>query len=184
MGFTEPLGICPAGVLIRAAALDDIGEITAIYRQAVLEGTGTFEIEPPDAAEMAARHARIVAGGYPYLVAQIGEDVVGFAYAFAYRDRPAYRFTVEDSVYVRGDRQGRGFGRALIEALIGATTAAGFRQMVAVIGDSDNAGSIALHARAGFAHAGVLRASGWKAGRWLDVVLMQRQLGDGNSMPP
>lgn len=150
----------------------------------MLEGTGTFEIEPPDVTEMAARHARTVAGGYPYLVADSGEDVVGYAYAFAYRDRPAYRFTVEDSVYVRADRRGRGLGRTLLAALVDAAAIADFRQMVAVIGDSGNTASIELHLRAGFIHAGVLRSSGWKAGRWLDVVLMQCALGQGDATAP
>ena len=170
--------------LIRAAGADDIATVAAIYGAAVLHGTGTFEIVPPDVATMAARHARIVAGGHPYLVAAVKQQVLGFAYANAYRERAAYRFTVEDSVYVADEGQRQGIGRALLDALVAAATARGFRRMVAVIGDSANAGSIQLHTRCGFAHAGVLPASGWKAGRWLDTVLMQRLLGAGAATPP
>ena len=133
---------------------------------------------------MAARRARIIGAGYPFLVATSAGDVVGYAYAGPYRDRPAYRFTVETSVYVRSGRRGQGIGGALLASLVAAATAGGYRQMVAVIGDSANAGSIALHAGAGFAHVGILRAAGWKAGRWLDAVLMQRALGDGAGTPP
>ena len=158
--------------------------VTAIYGNAVLNGTGTFELVPPDVDDMTTRHARITAGGYPYLVAADADGPVGFAYAFAYRDRPAYRFTVEDSVYVREGAQGRGIGKLLIGALVAQTTALGFRQMVAVIGDSDNTASIRLHAQAGFDHAGLLRAAGWKSGRWLDVVLMQRGLGESGATAP
>lgn len=171
-------------MIIREATNADVAAITAIYADAVRNGTGTFEIEPPDDAEMAARLARVVGAGCPYLVATHADIVLGYAYAAAYRDRAAYRFTLETSVYVRADGRGQGIGSALLEALIGAATAAGYRQMVAVIGDSANAGSIALHAGAGFAHAGILRAAGWKAGRWLDAVLMQRALGEGADTAP
>ncbi len=170
--------------LVRAAEAGDIAAITAIYGHAVLHGTGTFEIDPPDASEMAARHARVVAGGYPHLVASDGARVLGFAYASAYRERPAYRFTVEDSIYVGADARGRGVGKALLSALIERTAFVGFRQMIAVIGDSSNTGSIALHRAAGFRFAGQLASSGWKAGRWLDVVLMQRALGTGDAGDP
>ena len=169
--------------VIRPARRDDIEAITAIYRQAVLESTGTFEINPPDAAEMTARHARITEAGFPYLVAEASAKVQGYAYAAAYHQRQAYRFTVEDSVYVSADARGRGVGSTLLAALIGETSARGFRQMIAVIGDSANHASIALHRRAGFAPAGVLAATGWKHGRWLDVVLMQRALGEGSAGP-
>ena len=169
--------------VIRAARPADIDPITAIYRQAVLEGTGTFEIDPPDAAEMAARHARITSAGFPYLVAEVQDEVQGYAYASAYHQRQAYRFTVEDSVYVIARARGRGLGSALIDALIDRAAATGFRQMIAVIGDSANHGSIALHRRAGFKPVGVIGSAGWKHDRWVDVVLMQRALGDGRESP-
>ncbi len=168
---------------IRAAETRDLADITAIYRDAVLHGTGTFEIAPPDRVEMGARHARIVGARQPYLVAATAEGVQGYAYATAFRDRPAFRFTLEDSVYVAERARGRGVGHALLGALIEHATAAGFRQMVALIGDCANASSIALHARCGFAHSGVMTATGWKQDRWLDVVLMQRALGNGATTP-
>lgn len=174
----------PDSVEIRTAMLADMGQVTEIYRDAVLRGTGSFEIEPPDEAEMAARHARITGQGYPYLVACEGAAVLGYAYAFAYRDRPAYRFTLEDSVYVRAGAQGRGIGAALLARLIIEAEAGGYRQMVAVIGDSANTGSIQLHRNAGFLPVGTLGSVGWKHDRWLDVVLMQRMLGAGYTVPP
>ncbi len=180
-----PAAVIPAGFtdVIRPAGPDDMAAVTAIYRQAVLEETGTFEIDPPDATEMTARYTGIVDGGFPFLVASERDDVLGYAYVAAYRARPAYRFTVEDSIYVAPNARGKNIGRALLDALLEESMRRGFRQMVAVIGDSSNHGSIQLHARAGFAHAGVLVASGWKHGRWLDVVLMQRALGAGAGAP-
>jgi len=169
---------------IRAAGGGDIAAITAIYRPAVLTGTASFELDPPDAAEMLRRFRSIVDGGYPYLVAELEGRVAGYAYANAYRPRPAYRFTVEDSVYVAPDLQGRGVGSALLSALIGACTLEGFRLMVAVIGDASQHASIALHRRAGFAPCGTLHAIGYKFGRWLDTVLMERPLGDGSVSAP
>ncbi len=169
---------------VRAAEVEDIAAITAIYGHAVLHGTGTFETDPPDETGMAARFARVVDGGYPYLVATDGPRVLGFAYAYAYRDRPAYRFTVEDSIYVGAEARGQGVGKLLMSALIARTASAGFRQMVAVIGDSGNHGSIRLHEVMGFRHVGLLASSGWKADRWLDVVLMQRSLGEGDTGAP
>lgn len=174
----------PDTIAIRDAMAEDMPQVTEIYRDAVLYGTGSFEIEPPDQAEMIARHARITGQGYPYLVACEGEGVLGYAYAFAYRDRPAYRFTVEDSVYVRRDAQGRGLGAALLARLICEAEARGYRQMVAVIGDSANAGSVRLHSTAGFSPLGTLASVGWKHDRWLDVVLMQRMLESGDTAPP
>ena len=169
---------------VRAAAVGDIAAITAIYGHAVLHGTGTFETDPPDETEIAARRASVVGGGYPYLVATDGPRILGFAYAYAYRERPAYRFTVEDSVYVDARARGQGVGKLLMSALIARTASAGFRQMVAVIGDSGNHGSIRLHEVMGFRHVGLLASSGWKAGCWLDVVLMQRSLGAGDTGAP
>ena len=181
---TRSTGAAEGRLDVRAAGIDDLAAITAIYGHAVLHGTGTFELDPPDATDMAARHARVVAGGYPYLVATDGQRLLGFAYAYAYRDRPAYRFTVEDSIYVAAETRGRGVGKALLRALIERTVSAGFRQMVAVIGDSANIGSIRLHQAAGFRMAGQIASCGWKAGGWLDVVLMQRALGNGDADDP
>ena len=169
--------------MIRPVEAGDIDAITGIYRQAVIEETGTFEIDPPDASEMTARHARIVGSGHPYLVATDGSTVLGYAYAGPYHQRPAYRFSVEDSVYVAAAGRGRGIGAQLLDALIVETTARGFRQMVAVIGDSGNERSVRLHARAGFVPVGILRNCGWKQDRWLDVVFMQRALGEGSLAP-
>ncbi len=170
--------------VIRPAEPRDVDAITAIYAHAVATGTATFETEAPDAAEMLSRFARLTGGGFPYLVAGPPSGILGYAYAGAYRERSAYRFTVEDSIYVRHDQRGKGIGRALLDAIVEDATARGFRQMVAVIGDSANAGSIRLHATAGFAHIGVLASTGWKHARWLDVVLMQRALGDGDGYDP
>jgi phosphinothricin acetyltransferase len=154
-------------LLVRPSIEADISAITAIYAHAVGHGTASFEVEPPDEAEMARRRQAVLAGGYPYLVAEIDGTLAGYA----------YRFTVEDSIYVAPDRQGSGVGRALLVALIEACEALGFRQMVAVIGDSASQGSIRLHESLGFRPVGVLEAIGFKHGRWLDVVLMQRALG-------
>jgi len=168
---------------LRAATPEDFAAITKIYADHVSAGTATFEIEPPDLPEMLRRWREVTERGLPYLVATHGDVVAGYAYAGAYRPRPAYRYTVEDSIYLRPDCVGQGIGRALLAALIAGCERAGARQMVAVIGDSDNAASIRLHAGAGFAPIGVLPDVGWKFGRWLDVVLMQRSLGQGASVP-
>ena len=170
--------------LIRDSSAADIPTITAIYGHWVRHGLASFEVEPPEAAEMARRREAVLAAGFPYLVAEAPEGVLGYAYASAYRTRPAYRFTVENSVYVAPGAGRRGVGLALMEEVITRCTAAGFRQMIAVIGDSGNAASIALHRRAGFGPAGLLKAAGWKHGRWVDSVLMQRPLGDGAAKPP
>jgi L-amino acid N-acyltransferase YncA len=172
-------------VSIRPATAADLAAITRIYAVAVREGTASFEIEPPDAAEMGRRLAALDAGGYPCLVATRDSVVLGYAYAGAFRPRAAYRHTVEDSIYVAAEAQRQGIGRALLTALIGAAAARGFRQMVAVIGDSRRqAASIALHAALGFRHVGTLDAVGYKHGRWLDSVYMQRALGTGADEPP
>ncbi len=170
--------------LIRPAIETDLPAIRAIYADAVLNGCASFELDPPDATEMAARMAKIREAGMPWLVAEVDGCVLGYAYAGAYRPRPAYRHTVENSVYVDPAAKGLGLGRALLAALIDEVTALGFRQMLAVIGDSGNAASIGLHTALGFSHAGLLRSVGWKHGRWLDSVLMQRPLGDGDTTPP
>lgn len=174
-------------LLIRPSTDADVPAITAIYRHAVQHGTGTFELEPPDQAEMSRRRADVLGKGLPWLVVEgaAGADtaVLGYAYANHFRPRLAYRFCLEDSIYLAPDAQGRGVGTSLLAELIGQCEARGARQMLAVIGDSANAGSIGVHRRLGFEHTGALKAAGWKFGRWLDVVLMQRPLGLGDSTP-
>jgi L-amino acid N-acyltransferase YncA len=169
---------------VRPATAEDVAAITAIYRPAVLEGTASFEIDAPDEAEMLRRFQAITQAGYPYFVAEIGGTVVGYAYANAYRTRPAYRFTVEDSIYIAPEMQGKGIGRVLLETLIDASTARGYRLMVAVIGDSRQYGSITLHRNAGFTFCGTIHAVGYKFGRWLDSVVMELPLGDGDTSAP
>lgn len=163
-------------VIIRPAGAGDVRSVAAIYGDAVVTGTGTFEIDPPGDTEMARRLSTVTSEGYPFLVAVRNEAVLGFAYANAFRARAAFNSTVEDSIYVARDACGQGIGRHLLGELIGATEARGFRQMLALIGDSENHASIAVHRGAGFTHAGVLRCVGFKHGRWLDVVVMQRAL--------
>jgi phosphinothricin acetyltransferase len=174
-----------SALTLRDSADADTPAIASIYGHWVATGLASFELEPPGAEEIAKRRAAILAAGYPYIVAE-GPDgrVLGYAYASAYRPRPAYRFAVENSVYVDKDAGRGGVGRALLEALIERCTAQGFRLMVAVIGDSANAPSIGLHAACGFARAGLLPAVGWKHGRWVDSVLMTRPLGVGATTPP
>lgn len=169
---------------IRPASPADIPAITAIYRPAVVHGTASFELEPPDEAEMRRRFAAITADGFPYIVAERDGHVVGYAYVSHYRTRPAYRFSVENSVYVSGEAQGSGIGRALLDELVVRATACGFRQMIAVIGDSMQIASIALHRSAGFTFCGTIHSVGYKFGRWLDSVIMQRGLGAGDTEPP
>jgi L-amino acid N-acyltransferase YncA len=169
---------------IRPATNADIPAITRIYAHAVEHGTASFELTPPNENEMARRMAELLDNGYPYLAAEAEGEFAGYAYAGPYRARPAYRFTVENSVYVAPQSHRRGIGRALLKALIEAAEAGGFRQMIAVIGDSNQTGSIALHAALGFRHAGILRDVGFKHGRWLDSVLMQRALGKGSTADP
>jgi phosphinothricin acetyltransferase len=169
---------------VRPAADADLPAVQAIYAHHVLHGSASFETVPPDLAEMTRRHADITRRGMPYLVAEADSQVLGYAYAGPYRPRAAYRFTLEDSVYVAEGAAGRGVGRLLLDRLIADATALGYRQMLAVIGDSGNLGSIALHERAGFTHLGTLQSVGFKFGRWLDVVLMQRALGAGDAELP
>ena len=172
-----------SSVTIRPSQERDIATITEIYRHAVLHGTASFEIEPPSAADMAARRSALIAGGFPYIVAEVDGTVAGYAYAGAYRARPAYGATVEDSVYVDPARKGLGIGKTLLVALIEEATERGFRQMVAVVGDSENAASVGVHRATGFELVGTLKCVGWKHGRWLDTVLMQRPLGEANTTP-
>ena len=171
-------------VIIRPAAPADIEAITRIYADAVLNGTASFELEPPDQAEMLRRQTALFKNGYPYFAAEIGGAVAGYAYAGPYRARPAYNWSVEDSVYVAPDRHRNGIGGLLLQALIAASAECGYRQMIAVIGDSAQIASIAVHERAGFRHVGTLRSVGFKHGRWLDTVLMQRALGEGDGTAP
>jgi phosphinothricin acetyltransferase len=170
---------------IRPARATDIPVITRIYAEAVEYGTASFELTPPDESEMRRRMQRLLADNFPYLAAEIAGTVCGYAYAGPYRARPAYRWTVEDSVYIAPDMYRRGVGHALLKALIKASEASGFRQMIAVIGDSTKqASSVGLHKALGFRHVGVLQDVGFKHSRWLDSVLMQRALGDGASTGP
>ncbi len=169
---------------IRPADLGDLTAITRIYGHAVASGTASFEIDPPTEEEMAIRYESLMAGGHPYFVAVRGATLLGYAYAGPYRTRPGYRNTVEDSVYVVPEAQGHGIGRSLLALLIAESEARGFRQMVAVIGDSANHGSILLHEKHGFRHVGIFASVGFKHGRWLDSVMMQRALGAADTAPP
>jgi L-amino acid N-acyltransferase YncA len=171
-------------VEIRPATLADVPAITAIYAHAVKYGTASFEIEPPDDQEMTDRFRTLVEGGFPRLVAESGAAVRGYAYAGPYRARIAYRYTLENSVYVAPDCHRLGIGRALMDELVAQAGALGFRQMIAVIGDSGQVASIALHRAAGFEMVGTFAAVGFKFGRWLDTVLMQRSLGSGAATLP
>ncbi|SCY19425.1 GNAT family N-acetyltransferase [Microvirga guangxiensis] len=171
-------------LIVRPSAEADLPAIAAIYAHAVLNGTASFELEPPSEAEMARRRAALLEGGYPYLVAERDGEVLGYAYVGAYRPRPAYRSTVEDSIYVAPSAQGQGVGRLLLEALISECEALDFRLMVAVIGDEESKGSITLHKSLGFEPVGILKGIGYKHGRWLSTVLMQRPLGRGTAEPP
>lgn len=171
-------------MIIRAAEAGDAAALAAIYGHAVLHGFGTFEEVPPDAAWMDTRRRDVQGRGLPYLVAEAAGRVLGYAYASPFRPRPGYRFTAEDSVYVAPDAAGRGVGRAVLTPVIAACEAAGVRQLVAVIGDSQNAASIGLHRSLGFQHAGVGVSFGFKHGRWVDVVWMQKALNGGDSRAP
>jgi len=167
---------------VRAAGTDDIPAIQAIYAHHVLHGLGTFETEPPDGNEIRARYSQITAGGFPYLVATDADQVIGYAYANHFRTRAAYRFTVEDSIYVAPFAMGHGVGRVLLDELIARCIAIGLRQMLALIGDSANAGSIGVHRACGFETVGVMKDVGRKFDRWVDVVIMQRALA-ADSVP-
>jgi L-amino acid N-acyltransferase YncA len=169
---------------IRPGGEPDIPDITDIYDHAVRYGTATFELIPPDIAEMTRRFGALIDGGFPYLVATLEGRVVGYAYAGAYRPRPAYRFTVENSVYLRPAIHRRGIGMQLLQRLIAECEQRGYRQMIAVIGDSANAGSVGVHTRCGFQMIGTHPNVGFKFGRWLDTVMMQRALGEGGRTLP
>jgi L-amino acid N-acyltransferase YncA len=169
---------------IRPVTTDDLRAIAEIYAHHVLHGTGTFELDPPSHAEMERRYGDLTEQGYPYLAAVVRGSVIGYAYAGPFRARPAYRFSVEDSIYIDHRYHRQGVGQALLNPLIEACTERGYRQMLAVIGDSENTPSIGLHARAGFTHVGRFVASGFKFDRWIDTVLMQRALGMGDTTLP
>lgn len=170
--------------MVRPAQDADLPAIQAIYAHAVLHGTGTFETEVPEVSEMARRRAEVLSRGLPWLVAERDGVVLGYAYANYFRPRLAYRFCLEDSIYLAPEAKGQGLGRLLLAELIARCEALGARQMLAVIGDAANAGSVGVHTALGFEHTGVLKSAGWKFDRWLDVVLMQRTLGSGDANSP
>ncbi|CAN7209867.1 N-acetyltransferase family protein [Mesorhizobium sp. LjNodule214] len=174
-----------SSITIRGAAAADLDRITEIYADAVTHGTASYELEPPSRAEMGNRFDALTAGGFPYLAAEKDDAVLGYAYAGPFRPRPAYRFVVEDSVYVAPEAKGQGVGRLLMQGLIEAARAAGFRQIIAVIGDGHaDSASVRLHERLGFRHSGRLEGSGYKHGRWLDTVFMQLSMNGGAGLPP
>ena len=170
--------------ILRPSQEPDLPAITANYGHHVLHGSGTFETEPPSLADMRARRAEVLARHLPFLVAEDGGRILGFAYCNWFKPRPAYRFSAEDSIYLTPDVHQRGLGRALLAELAAQAEAAGVRKLIAVIGDSANAGSIGVHRSVGFEQVGVLKSCGWKFERWLDAVLMEKTLGAGSSLPP
>ena len=170
--------------LIRPSRDEDVAAIARIYGHHVLNGTGTFETTPPTDAEMAQRRAVVLSKGLPWLVVEEAGQVLGFAYGNWFKPRPAYRFSVEDSIYLAPEAAGKGLGRLLLAELVAVLERSGIRKVMAVIGDSGNAGSIGVHQALGFSHVGTVKACGWKFGRWLDIVLMERALGDADRTPP
>lgn len=164
--------------IIRPATVEDIPAVQAIYAHHVLHGTGTFEVDPPSNESMQSRFLTLTSRSYPYLVAEVDGEVIGFGYLGPFRERSAYRHTVEDSIYLHPDKRGKGVGNKLLTALVDTGTKLGFTQMIALIGDSDNRASVAVHARCGFETTGTMRQVGQKFDRWLDVVIMQRTLGE------
>ena len=170
--------------LIRPSTEADLPAITRIYAHHVLHGTGTFETTPPTPEEMAGRRADVLGKGLPWLVAEEAGEVIGYAYGNWFKPRPAYRFSVEDSIYLAPEAAGKGLGRALLAELLATLERSGIRKVMAVIGDAANAGSIGVHTALGFQHVGVVKACGWKFGRWLDIVLMEKPLGLADSCPP
>jgi phosphinothricin acetyltransferase len=169
---------------IRPSTEADLAEITRIYAHAVRHGTGTFELDVPDEAEMGKRRAAVLANGLPWLIAERAGRTLGYAYANHFRPRRAYRFCLEDSIYLDEGSRGQGVGRVLLAELLAQCEARGARQMLAVIGDSANGGSVGVHRACGFEDVGVFKSAGWKFGRWLDVVLMQKALGEGGATEP
>lgn len=169
--------------MIRPSRDEDIASITAIYAHHVLNGTGTFEIDPPSVADMTGRRADVLSKGLPYIVAEDAGQVIGYAYCTWFKPRPAYRFSAEDSIYLAPGVHGKGIGRALLAELAAQAERVGIRKLIAVIGDSSNAGSVGVHRSLGFEHVGILKSCGWKFDQWLDVVLMEKALGPGDSTP-
>ena len=169
---------------IRPFEATDLPAVTAIYAHHVTHGTGTFETTPPTEEEMAQRQADVAARGLPWLVLEDAGQVLGYAYCQWFKPRPAYRFSAEDSIYLHPDARGRGLGRRLLQALADEAQARGVRKLIAVIGDSANAASIGVHRAVGFTDAGAIRSCGWKFGRWLDIVLMEKPLGDADTTAP
>ena len=169
---------------LRPSSDADVPAITAIYAHHVTHGTGTFETTPPGESEMAARRADVLAKGLPHIVAELDGRVLGFAYCQWFKPRPAYRFSAEDSIYLDPDAAGQRIGNKLLTELARRAEAAGVRKLIAVIGDSDNARSIGVHRAVGFRHVGTIESCGWKFGRWLDIVLMDKFIGEGNRTPP
>jgi phosphinothricin acetyltransferase len=170
--------------IIRPSQPNDMPAITAIYKHHVLHGTGTFEIDPPSLEDMTARREDVLSKGLPYLVLENENQVVGFAYCNWFKPRPAYRFSAEDSIYLAADTAGKGWGRMLLAELCQAAEKAGIRKLIAVIGDSGNAGSIGVHTSLGFQQVGIVSGCGWKFERWLDIVMMEKALGLGQAHPP
>ena len=169
---------------IRPSRDEDIPAITAIYAHHVLHGTGTFETDPPNEANMTARRADVLSKGLPYLVAEHDGKVAGFAYGNWFKPRPAYRYSVEDSIYLAPELQRKGLGRALMAELLAQFEAVGIRKVMAIIGDSANAGSVGIHQAFGFTQVGIVESCGWKLGAWRDIVIMQKTLGVGDTQPP
>ena len=169
--------------LIRPSRDEDIASITAIYAHHVLNGTGTFEIDPPSVADMTSRRADVLSKGLPYIVAEEAGQVIGYAYCTWFKPRPAYRFSAEDSIYLAPGVHGKGMGRALLAELAAQAERVGIRKLIAVIGDSNNAGSVGVHRTLGFTHVGILKSCGWKFNQWLDVVMMEKALGSGDTTP-
>ncbi len=170
--------------LIRPSRDEDIPAITAIYAHHVLHGTGTFETEPPNVADMAMRRADVLSKGLPYLVAEQGRKIAGFAYGNWFKPRPAYRYSVEDSIYLAPDLHRKGLGRALLAELLARCEAVGIRKVMAIVGDSTNAGSVGVHRAVGFTQVGTINSCGWKFGAWRDIVIMEKTLGLGDTQPP
>jgi len=169
--------------LIRPSRDEDIAAITAIYAHHVLNGTGTFEIDPPSVARLTGARADVLSKGLPYIVAEEAGQVVGYAYCTWFKPRPAYRFSAEDSIYLAPGVHGKGIGRALLAELAAQAERVGIRKLIAVIGDSNNAGSVGVHRSLGFTHVGILKSCGWKFDQWLDVVMMEKALGPGDTTP-